>query len=378
MSEPVYINRVSSYLPNEPVGNDEMEEYLGVVNGTPSRVRPIILRQNRIKTRYYALDKEQNITHTNAELSKIAIDKLGLSHEELEKVKFLSCGTSMPDQLMPSHASMVHGLAFDHPIEIASLAGVCMSGLMALKTAYMSIKSGNSSNAICTASELISPTMLSKFFNEEICHRELIEEKPYIAFEKDFLRFMLSDGAAAIYLSDKIESNRSLKVEWIKTYSYANMQPACMYMWAEKEENGELMGWKTFAANEMAERSIWSLKQDVRQLNEYAVPYFTNAVESSLEETNTSCENITYFIPHISSMYFYNRLDAEFQKRGINLPTSKWFTNLTTVGNMGSASPFIALEEFMRTHNPQKGDKILLFVPESGRFSCGTALLTVM
>lgn len=378
MSEPVYINRVSSFLPNEPVGNDEMEEYLGVVNGTPSRVRPIILRQNQIKTRYYALDKEQNITHTNADLSKIAIDKLGLNHEELEKVKFLSCGTSMPDQLMPSHASMVHGLAFDHPIEIASLAGVCMSGLMALKTAYMSIKSGNTSNAICTASELISPTMLSKFFTEEIYHRELIEEKPYIAFEKDFLRFMLSDGAAALYLSDKIESNRSLKIEWIKTYSYANMQPACMYMWAEKEENGELMGWKTFAANEMAERSIWSLKQDVRQLNEYAVPYFTNAVESSFEETNTSCENITYFIPHISSMYFYNRLDAEFQKRGINLPTSKWFTNLTTVGNMGSASPFIALEEFMRTHNPQKGDKILLFVPESGRFSCGTALLTVM
>lgn len=378
MSEPVYINQVSSFLPNEPVGNDEMEEYLGVVNGTPSRVRPIILRQNQIKTRYYALDKEQNITHTNAELSKIAIDKLGLNHEELEKVKFLSCGTSMPDQLMPSHASMVHGLAFDHPIEIASLAGVCMSGLMALKTAYMSIKSGNTSNAICTASELISPTMLSKFFTEEINHRELIEEKPYIAFEKDFLRFMLSDGAAALYLSDKIESNRSLKIEWIKTYSYANMQPACMYMWAEKEENGELMGWKTFAANEMAERSIWSLKQDVRQLNEYAVPYFTNAVESSFEETNTSCENITYFIPHISSMYFYNRLDAEFQKRGINLPTSKWFTNLTTVGNMGSASPFIALEEFMRTHNPQKGDKILLFVPESGRFSCGTALLTVM
>lgn len=38
MSEPVYINRVSSFLPNEPVGNDEMEEFLGVVNDTPSRI----------------------------------------------------------------------------------------------------------------------------------------------------------------------------------------------------------------------------------------------------------------------------------------------------------------------------------------------------
>ena len=371
MSEPVYINRVSSFLPNEPVGNDEMEEFLGVVNDTPSRVRPIVLRQNRINTRYYALDKEQNITHTNAELSKIAIEKLGLSQEELEKVKFLSCGTSMPDQLMPSHASMVHGLAFDHPIEIASLAGVCMSGLMALKTAYMSIKSGNSSNAICTASELISPTMLSKFFNEEISHRKLIEEKPYIAFEKDFLRFMLSDGAAAMYLSDKIEHE-------IKTYSYANIQPACMYMWAEKEENGNLLGWKTFAGKEMSERSVWSLKQDVRQLNKYAMLHFVDAVESSFEETGTKCEDITYVIPHVSSMYFYDLLVEEFNKREIDLPTDKWFTNLTTVGNIGSASPFVALDEFIRTHQPKKGDTILLIVPESGRFSCGTALLTVM
>jgi 3-oxoacyl-[acyl-carrier-protein] synthase-3 len=284
----------------------------------------------------------------------------------------------MPDQMMPSHASMVHGLAFEHPMEIASLAGVCMSGLMALKTSYMSIKSGNSSNAICTASELISPTMLSKFFNEEIAHRKLIEGKPYLAFEKDFLRFMLSDGAAALYLSDKIETKNSLRIEWIKTYSYANLQPACMYMWAEKEESGELLGWKNFSAKEMSERSIWALKQDVRQLNKYAMLHFVDAVESSLKETGTGYDNITYVIPHVSSMYFYDLLVEEFKNRGIELPTNKWFTNLTTVGNIGSASPFVALDEFIRTRQLKKGETILLIVPESGRFSCGTALLTVM
>ena len=151
-----------------------------------------------------------------------------------------------------------------------------------------------------------------------------------------------------------------------------------MYMWAEKQENGDLLGWKTFTAKEMADRSIWALKQDVRQLNQYAVSYFTDAVISSLQDTETNCAQITYFIPHISSMYFYERLAEEFKLRDVNIPTSKWFTNLTTVGNIGSASPFVALDEFMRTKNPQKGDRILLFVPESGRFSCGTALLTVM
>lgn len=131
MIESVFINKTSSFLPNHPVGNDDMELYLGSINGKPSRVKPIILRQNGIKTRYYSLDKEQNITYSNAELALKAIKNLQLEQEVLECVQFLACGTSMPDQLMPSHASMVHGLAFNHPLEIASLAGVCMSGLMA-------------------------------------------------------------------------------------------------------------------------------------------------------------------------------------------------------------------------------------------------------
>ena len=57
---------------------------------------------------------------------------------------------------------------------------------MALKTAWMTIVSGNSDNAVCVASELISPTMLSRFFSEEIENLKMIEENPHIAFEKDF------------------------------------------------------------------------------------------------------------------------------------------------------------------------------------------------
>lgn len=53
----IYINQVSSFLPNKPVGNEEMENYIGLIGGKPSRVRSIVLRQNGIKTRYYGLDK---------------------------------------------------------------------------------------------------------------------------------------------------------------------------------------------------------------------------------------------------------------------------------------------------------------------------------
>lgn len=76
MINKVFINKTASFFPNGKIGNEEMEDYLGMIGGKPSRVRPIILKQNGIKTRYYALDTQQRITHTNAQLANAAIRKL--------------------------------------------------------------------------------------------------------------------------------------------------------------------------------------------------------------------------------------------------------------------------------------------------------------
>lgn len=66
----VYITKTSSFFPNNPVENDEIEAYLGRIGDKKSRVMPIILRQNGIKKRYYAIDKNQNITHSILNLPK--------------------------------------------------------------------------------------------------------------------------------------------------------------------------------------------------------------------------------------------------------------------------------------------------------------------
>lgn len=33
MEKKVYINRIASYLPNKPISNDEMEDYIGMIGG---------------------------------------------------------------------------------------------------------------------------------------------------------------------------------------------------------------------------------------------------------------------------------------------------------------------------------------------------------
>ena len=56
---------------------------------------------------------------------------------------------------------------------------------------------------------------------------------------------------------------------------------------------------------------------------------------------------------------------------------SKWTLNLKDVGNIGAASIYLMLEELMSSGTLKKGEKILLSVPESGRFSYAYAYLTV-
>ena len=70
--------------------------------------------------------------------------------------------------------------------------------------------------------------------------------------------------------------------------------------------------------------------------------------------------------------------DPLLRRRVPTLDTDRWFSNLETRGNTGSASIFIALEEAWRTGRFAPGETVLLAVPESGRFSFAFAHLTVV
>lgn len=379
MKNEVFITETASFFPNNPIDNNSIENYLGLISGQHSRVKNLVLRQNGIKNRYYALNTKQEMTHTNAELAANSINRL-LSDKNLNEksIELLSCATSNADQLMPSHASMVHGLLKNKPLEIFSASGICLSGIQALKIAYWAIKSGEKRNAICSASELPSAGLLSKNYDIEYESCCKLGTSPYMALEKDFLRFMLSDGASAVFLQDTPENQKALKIEWIEMVSYANELPTCMFAGAEKREDGELKGWKEFDNEDYTNRSLFTLKQDIKLLGKELLPHWVDHIENSLSKHGINLEEINHVLPHASSMIIYKNLIAEIQSRNIIFDEKRWYTNLPRVGNIGSAAIFAILDEFWKTHELKSGEKILLLVPESGRFSYGTVLLSVV
>ncbi len=373
----VYVNRISKILPNNPISNDEMENILGFIDGKTSKAKSLILRSNKIKTRYYCLDENRNITHTNAQLTKEAVDQLFDSNFTENDIEVLSCGTTTPDQLLPSHAAMVHGLFDKKSYELNSSSGICTSGMNALKFGFLSVKSGNTKNAVCTASERFSAWMLAEKFDNEVDNLKVLQEKPIIAFKKEFLRWMLSDGASAILLENKPKGDISLKIEWMEAFSYAHELETCMYAGGDKQEDGSIKSWNDYHPEEWLTKSVFSLKQDVKLLDANILQKGVLSMDEALKKHKTDPSTVDYFLPHISSFYFKDGLKTLMDEQGVNVPESSWFLNLDKVGNIGAASIYIMLEELFNSDKLKKGDTIFLCVPESGRFSYAYAYLTV-
>lgn len=379
----VYITNLASFLPNEAVKNDEIEDVLGYINDTKSRIKAMILRSNGIKSRYYAINKKTGkLNFNNAQITAKAIASLASDSFSLNDIDCISCGTSLPDQIAPGHGVMVHGELGSPACEVHTTAGVCVAGMTALKYAYLAVLAGQSKNAVATGSELVSSLMLAKNFERESESRlKDIEQRPEIAFEKDFLRWMLSDGAGALLLQNKpAASGLSLKIEWIDILSHANSVETCMYCGADKDETGYLKGWREYdSQDDIANNSVMALKQDVKLLNEHIVEFtIEKSLPATIKKHNLHPEQIDYFLPHISSEYFRHRVAKGLDNIGFSIPQEKWFTNLAECGNIGSASMFVMLEELFKSGQLRAGNKLLCFVPESGRFSTSFMLLTVV
>lgn len=379
MTVPVYITGTGAFLPNAPVDNDNMERLLGQVGSKPSRARRTILRSNGIVSRHYAIDPQSlQFTHSNAQLAAQAVRGLDVP---LDSIGCLACGTSIADQLMPGHASMVQGELALPACEVATTGGVCVAGMTALRYAVNAVRNGDCMLAVATGSELSSASMKSENFSTEIDSQlALLEKNPELAFEKDFLRWMLSDGAGAVLVENAPRTgDLSLRIDWIDILSYAGEMETCMYAGSVKRDDGSLQGWQQFDSTTRADQSVLAVKQDVKLLNENVILY---TVEKPLRDIIARRQlqpgAVDHFLPHYSSLFFRDKVYEGMQRAGLDIPQSRWFTNLATKGNTGSASIYIMLDELFRSGRLRAGETVLCYVPESGRFSTAFMHLTVV
>lgn len=363
----VYITQTASFLPGDAVDNEEMDSYIGSINKTSSRMKTHILAENGIQKRHYAIDKNGQSLHSVTSMGAKIVAQLCDSNTPIE---YLSAATTGGDCAAPGLANLIQGDMHLPPLETLSVSGICAASIGALNAAALAVESGAANTAIALASEFPSRLFKASRFQNRTAD---------IDFDAHFLRWMLSDGAGGAFLTNRPSSDGvSLKIKWIHQKSFSGDMPTCMQV--GMSVGNQLPGYLDYPTLAEAEKAgAFDLRQNIRilpnlfdlGLHEYA---------QLVKDGHVDPKKISHFLCHYSSERFKPMIAKLMQEAGIAVAPEKWFSNLTSKGNTGSASIFIMLDEFFKTKSSslKVGDQIFGFVPESGRFSVAYFLLEVV
>jgi 3-oxoacyl-[acyl-carrier-protein] synthase-3 len=150
-----------------------------------------------------------------------------------------------------------------------------------------------------------------------------------------------------------------------------------MYQGGDKLPDGKLKSYQEFTAQEKAGKSVFAMKQDVKLLDKFIIDLGYETLNNIIDKKGLKISELDFFLPHISSEFFRKKIAAKLDEKGIGIPAEKWFSNLSEVGNVGAGSVYLMIDELLNTGRLQKGQKLLLMVPESARFAYVYAYLTV-
>lgn len=349
----VFITGCGAYLPGEPLDNAEVARRLG--DNLPG-LRKRIMAANGIRTRHFALDETGEVTMLNEELAARAVHEAlkdrGLTADD---IGMLAAGTTQGDLLVPGFASMVHGRLEGRAMELLSAGGVCASSMAAFAGATRAIETGAHDRAVVVGSDFVS--------------RSLRRGKSRSA-DVEFLRWTLSDGAGAVVLENAPRPDGlSLRIDWFHLVSHAHERPVCM------SAGGTPVAGQTWLDRQEIDPALIQLRQDVSLLPDL---FRTGVHEFArlIREGKFSPAQVDHLLCHYSAERFRGDIADLLRQADLMVDESKWFTNLHTRGNTGAASIFVMLEEAWHSGRFTEGDRVLLVVPESGRFSFAFAHLT--
>lgn len=365
----VFIAGTGFHLPGPAIDNEAMDAFIAPLNRISGRIKQRILAENGIRSRHYAIDADGRTRESNAQMASAAIRAaLADAGCELSAIDLLACGTSGGDSIMPGFANMVQGELGAPPMATHTSVGVCAASLGALAFAAGQVQQGDARRALAVGSDL--PSRMFK--------RTRFAPRGYEAdFNAHFLRWMLSDGAAALVLAHRDElaaDTPRLRLKWVHQKSFSGDHPVCMQLGLNLEATQSYLDYESSSAAE-ADGAL-ALRQDIRllpNLFDIAIHEYAALVRQGLVDP----KRVDHFLCHYSSERFRPVVDELMHKAELAIPQARWWTNLHSRGNTGAASLFVMLSEFVRTHALQEGEQIFCFVPESGRFTVAYALFEV-
>lgn len=264
-----------------------------------------------------------------------ALETAGLSAED---INLIICTAMFPEQPLPSTACLIQAKLGAKNAVAFDLTAACSGFVFGLETVKNFALSGNYTNIL-----LIGVDLMTRFVDPDNCHTNII----------------FADGAGAVLFSTESGKQHFLAG---KIFSDG--------------KNSELIqvqagGTKLPASCETIRQNLHFMEMQGREVFRLAVQKMSESCLQVLSDAQVSIEQIKMVIPHQANQRIINAIAEK-----LKLPNDKVFSNIEFIGNTGSATIPIALDDSRRKGLIAKND-LVLFTAFGGGTTWGSFLLKI-
>ncbi len=320
------IRGTGSYLPERVLSNRDLEQMVETSDDW-------IVSRTGMKERRLARADEFT-SDMGLAAARAAIADAGLKTDDID---FILVATLTPDYLFPSTACLIQKGLGAKKAGGMDIQAACTGYIYALSIAKAFVETGAYKNVLVIAAEKLSS--ITNYKDRSTC-------------------VLFGDGACACVVSAE---GKGLWIESIQ-------------LGADGEQAELLMlpagGSRLPASFDTVANGQHFIKMAGNEVFKHAVRRMEAACKECLDAVGAQEKEISWLIPHQANMRIIDAMAKRFE----HLPSDRIFKTVQKYGNTSASSVGIALDELLKAHAVQTGEKILLTAFGSG-FTWGAAVL---
>ena len=342
---------IGFYVPEQVVTNFDL---MKVMDTSDEWIR----ERSGIIERRYGKKHEETPTTMAAEAAKVAIERAGISKEDID---FIIFATLSPDYYFPGCGVLLQRELGITKTEIGALdiRNQCSGFIYGLSVADQFIKSGMYKNILLIGSEMHSMGLDFSTRGRAITA-------------------LFGDGAGAVVLQPSEDENKGVltthlhsdgthaeELAMLSPGSHGGKHlPDVDFGFPPADELGEI-----FVYDNLLENKSYYPQMDGQLVFKKAVTKFPEVIMEALTKTGYTPADIDMLVPHQANLRI-----AQFVQKTLQLPDDRVFNNIMKYGNTTAASIPIALCEAWEQGKVKEGDLVCLAAFGSG-FTWGSALI---
>lgn len=328
------ITGLGHYVPENIITNNDLKEFMDTSDEW-------IQERTGIKERRWIDPKSEDTTAVmGAKAAKIAIERAGLTKDEIDFIVF---ATLSPDMYFPGGGVQVQDILEMPTIGALDVRNQCSGFIYAMSVADQFIKTGMYKNILVIGSENQSGALDKTTRGRNVS-------------------VIFGDGAGAAVLSRCTEQGRGI----LSSHLHSEGKHAKELVLEGPSTNRWVP--EILENNDTSDLSYYPYMNG-QFVFKHAIPRFSEAIIEGLEANNLQKEDIDLLIPHQANLRI-----AQYIQKKFALSDDQVFNNIMKYGNTTAASVIIALTEAWEQNRIKKNDLVVLAAFGSG-FTWGSVIL---